>query len=418
MSGSRVCILLMDSLGIGASLDAQQYGDDGANTFAHIVQACNEGKADIEGTRQGPLCIPNLARLGLYHSALASSGLKVVDLATLSEPVGYYGYAVEQSLGKDTPSGHWELAGVPVMFDWGYFPTSIPCFPQALIDEFIHLSGLPGVIGQKHASGTIIIDELGDEHLRTGKPIVYTSADSVFQIAAHEQKFGLNRLYDICEIARKLVDKYQIGRVIARPFIGSPGAFHRTGNRRDYATLPPQPTLLDFLKNAGREVIAIGKIADIYAHQGPTQSIKADGNMALFDATLAALATAPDKSLVFTNFVDFDSSYGHRRDVAGYAGALEAFDKRIPELEAMLQPNDLVVIAADHGCDPTFPGSDHTREHIPILVFGRKLKSQFIGRRDTFADIGQSIAEHLEIAPLLHGVSFLDSRSLLSQPDQ
>ncbi len=352
--------------------------------------------------------IPNLTRLGLYHAAVASSGVKLLDLATLEIPCGYYGYAVEQSLGKDTPSGHWELAGVPVTFEWGYFPNTEHCFPKELIDEFIKLTGVPGVLGQKHSSGTTIIEELGDEHLQTGKPIVYTSADSVFQIAAHELQFGLQRLYEICEIARKLVDKYQIGRVIARPFIGASGAFKRTGNRRDYATLPPQLTLLDFLKEAGREVIAIGKIDDIYAHQGITQSVKADGNMALFDATLSALQTAPSGSLVFTNFVDFDSSFGHRRDITGYAHSLEEFDARMPELLAVLKPNDIVVIAADHGCDPSFPGSDHTREHIPVLVFGQALTSKFIGRRDTFADIGQSIAEHLDIAPLLHGISFLN----------
>ena len=411
MRDARVCILLMDSLGIGASLDAHRYGDEGANTFAHIVKACTEGQGDKVGVRHGSLQIPNLARFGLYHAGLASSGLKVQDLAMLAEPLGYYGYAVEQSLGKDTPSGHWELAGVPVLFDWGYFPNTQPCFPKALIDEFIELAGVPGVLGQKHASGTDIIDELGAEHLHTGKPIVYTSADSVFQIAVHESQFGLQRLYDSCEIARKLVDKYNIGRVIARPFVGTPGAFQRTGTRRDYATLPPEPTLLDLLKESGRDVIAIGKVADIYAHQGITKTIKADGNMALFDATLAAMETAKGGSLIFTNFVDFDSSYGHRRDVTGYAKALEAFDQRLPELEAMLQPNDLVIIAADHGCDPTFPGSDHTREHIPVLAFGRQLRGRFIGRRDTFADIGQSIAEHLDMMPLSHGVSFLNQQN-------
>lgn len=403
----RVCILLMDSLGIGASLDAQRYGDEGANTFAHIYQACEEGQADKVGVRQGPLTLPNLASLGLYHATVASSGLRLLDLSLLAEPVGYYGYAVEQSLGKDTPSGHWELAGVPVLFEWGYFPDETPCFPKKLIDELVLRAGLPGVLGETHASGTTIIEELGDEHLRSGKPIVYTSADSVFQIAAHEEGFGLERLYQLCELARKLVDEYQIGRVIARPFIGQAGHFTRTGNRRDYATLPPAPTLLDALKEAGREVIAIGKIADIFAHQGLTQTIKADGNMALFDATLKAMQTAPAGSLVFTNFVDFDSSYGHRRDVAGYAHALECFDARLPELQALLQPGDLLVIAADHGCDPTFPGSDHTREHIPVLVSGPDLTGRFIGRRDTFADIGQSLAEHLEIEPLLHGVSFM-----------
>jgi len=410
MPSARVCILLMDSLGIGASLDAPAYGDSGANTFGHIYQACQEGRADKPGLRQGPLQLPNLTRAGLYHATVASSGLKLLDLSALEEPVGSYGYAVEQSLGEDTPSGHWALAGVAVMFDWGYFAEAIPCFPAELIAEFVELAQLPGVLGQKHASGTEIIAELGEEHVLSGKPIVYTSGDSVFQIAAHEQYFGLERLYAISEIARTLVDKYQIGRVIARPFIGKPGTFTRTGNRRDYSTLPPELTLLDYLKQANREVIAIGKVADIYAHQGMTQSIKADGNMALFDATLRALATTPAGSLVFTNFVDFDSSFGHRRDIAGYAHALEQFDARMPELDAILQPEDIVIIAADHGCDPTFPGSDHTREHIPVLAFGPSLTSQFIGRRDTFADIGQSIAEHLAIPPLLRGVSFLNKR--------
>jgi len=397
----------MDSLGLGASLDAPAYGDEGANTFGHIVEACRDGKADKVGLRKGPLSIPNLARVGMYHAAVASSGLKMIDLATLAMPTGLYGYAVEQSLGKDTPSGHWELAGVPVMYPWGYFPQTQPCFPEALIADLINFAKLPGVLGEKHASGTDIIEELGEEHLLTGKPIVYTSADSVLQIAAHEQHFGLDRLYDVCEIARKLVDPYKVGRVIARPFVGDVGSFARTGNRRDYSTLPPAPTLLDCLKQAGREVVAIGKTADIFAHQGMTQTIKADGNMALFDATLTAMKSAPAGSLVFTNFVDFDSSYGHRRDIPGYARALELFDARLPELEAMLKPDDIVVIVADHGCDPTFPGSDHTREHIPVLVFGPNQKTRFIGRRDTFADVGQSLAEYLVIEALPHGVSFL-----------
>lgn len=407
MNNARVCILLMDSLGVGASADAARYGDLGANTFAHIVEACHAGKCDIKGVRTGALRIPHLARLGLYHAAAESADSPLSDLASLPTPEGLYGYAVEQSLGKDTPSGHWELAGVPVTFDWGYFPDAPNCFPKALIDALIHKAQLPGVLGEKHASGTTILEELGEAHIQTGKPIVYTSADSVFQIAAHEQHFGLERLYEVCEIARQLVDEYQIGRVIARPFVGVPGAFKRTGNRRDYATPPPSPTLLDFLKEAGREVIAIGKISDIYAHLGPTQDIRANGNMALFDATLSAMKTAPSGSLVFTNFVDFDSSYGHRRDVAGYAHALEAFDARLPELMDLLKPDDLVVIAADHGCDPTFPGSDHTREHIPVLFFGPNIKGRCIGRRETFADIGQTIAEYLTIAPLEHGVSFL-----------
>ncbi|MCA0403941.1 MAG: phosphopentomutase [Proteobacteria bacterium] len=407
MFKGRACVLLMDSLGIGASLDAHLYGDEGADTFGHIVEAANSSKADKDGLRKGPLTIPHLARLGLYHAAVASSGNSFINLAELDAPQSHYGYAVEKSLGKDTPSGHWELAGVPVDFAWGYFDDVANCFPEELINQFIKEAKISGVLGEKHASGTIIIDELGQEHIDTGKPIVYTSADSVFQIAAHEEAFGLERLYELCEIARRLVDKYNVGRVIARPFIGKPGSFKRTANRRDYSTLPPAPTLLDFLKKAGREVIAIGKTADIFAHQGITETIKADGNMALFDETIKAMKAAADGSLIFTNFVDFDSSYGHRRDIAGYAHALEAFDKRLPELEAILKPEDIVIIAADHGCDPTFPGSDHTREHIPVIVFGPQVKSKFIGRRDSFADVGQSVALYLGLAPMDKGISFL-----------
>ena len=411
MPSTRACVLLMDSLGIGASLDAADYGDTGANTFGHIVKACRLGQADVPGLRAGPLNIPNLARLGLYHAAALSSK-DAFELEALGEPEGYYGYAVEQSLGKDTPSGHWELAGVPVRFEWGYFSENKPCFPPELIQELIKRANLPGVLGERHASGTDILVELGDEHIKTGKPIVYTSADSVFQIAVHEEIFGLAKLYELCEIARELVDEYHIGRVIARPFAGASGAFKRTNNRRDYSIPPPSKTLLDYLKEAGREVIAIGKTADIFAHQGPTQTIKADGNMALFDATFEAMKTAPAGSLVFTNFVDFDSSFGHRRDVPGYAAALEAFDVRLPAFEASLNPGDCVVISADHGCDPTFPGSDHTREHVPALLFGPGIGSQAIGERASFADIGQSLAEHLELdaaALDLDGMSFLNS---------
>lgn len=262
------------------------------------------------------------------------------------------------------------------------------------------------MLGLKHASGTEIIDELGQEHINTGKPILYTSGDSVFQIAAHEKHFGLEKLYQLSEIARKLVDKYQIGRVIARPFIGEVGHFERTANRRDYATPPPNPTLLDHLKAADHEVIAIGKVADIYAHQGITQTIKAKDNMDIFDKTLDAMKNAPDGSLVFANFVDFDSLFGHRRDVQGYAQALEAFDKRLPELDKILKEGDMVVITADHGCDPTREGSDHTREHIPLLAYGPGISTAFTGRRDTFADIGQGIAKHLGIDPLKFGLPF------------
>lgn len=276
-----------------------------------------------------------------------------------------------------------------------------------MVAELIKRAGLPGVLGNKHASGTEVIKDLGAEHQQTGKPIVYTSADSVFQIAAHEESFGLEHLYNVCAITRELVDAYNIGRVIARPFLGTPGNYYRTGNRRDYATPPPEPTLLDNIVQAGGEVISIGKIADIYAHQGISRAIKADGNKALFAAFIEQAKTAQDHSLTFVNLVDFDMLYGHRRDVIGYAKALEDLDSWMPEFEKVLRPGDIAFITADHGCDPTWSGSDHTREHVPVIVFGPGVKSGPIGKRETFADIGQTIAKHLGLPALRYGTAIL-----------
>lgn len=404
---TRAFIIMLDSFGIGATADAHKYGDVGADTLRHIAQYCQEGKADKIGVRQGPLHLPNLTRLGLNAAAMISQGQFIPGLNETALIQALYGCASERSLGKDTQSGHWEMAGVPVLFEWGYFPPQYPSFPNELTDTLIKRAKLPGVLGNKHASGTVIIEELGEEHQKTGKPIVYTSADSVFQIAAHEESFGLQHLYDVCEIARKLVDPYRIGRVIARPFLGTPGHYQRTGNRHDYATPPPAPTLLDDLVRAGGQVIAIGKVADIYAHQGITQVVRAVGNKALFEAFLKAAKTAPDRSITFVNLVDFDMEYGHRRNVIGYAKALEDFDSWLPSLEKELKLGDMVVITADHGCDPTWQGSDHTRENVPVLVFGPQLKSGSIGKRETFADIGQSIAKHLHLSPLRYGTAFV-----------
>ncbi len=398
---SRAIVLMLDSLGIGAAPDATAFGDDGANTLGSI--------ASHRARNGGKLQLPHLSRLGLGAALEGASGVHVPTLMPGSAgPKARWGWAAERSRGKDTPSGHWEMAGVPVLFEWGYFPDPENSFPPELIEELTERAGLPGVLGCCHASGTEIIARLGEEHIRTGKPIVYTSADSVFQIAAHEAHFGLGRLYETCLIARRLVDAYNIGRVIARPFVGESAAdFQRTGNRRDYAVPPPAPTLLDRLQEAGHEVIAIGKISDIYAHRGMTRSIKADGNEALFDATLTAVAEAPDGALIFTNFVDFDMLYGHRRDAEGYARALEAFDARLPELQALLGDRDMVVITADHGCDPCFAGTDHTREYVPAILFGPAVPPGPAGRRDSFADIGQTIAAHLGIAPLDHGKAMI-----------
>lgn len=397
----RAIILVMDSFGIGATDDAEKFGDVGANTLGSIARIRAASDA-------GPLNLPNLAKLGLFHASEESAGEFPAGAETSAKIIGTYGFAEELSSGKDTPSGHWEIAGVPVLFDWGYFKKKTDTFPPKLLAKLIERANLPGVLGNCHSSGTTIIAELGEEHVRTGKPIVYTSADSVFQIAAHEEAFGLDRLYELCEIARELVDEYNIGRVIARPFVGDDAkSFVRTGNRRDLTTPPPSKTVLDKLVDAGGDVISIGKISDIYAHQGITKKIKANGNAALFDATLAALDDAPDRSIVFTNFVDFDMLYGHRRDVDGYAAALEYFDSRLPELMDRMNPDDLLVITADHGCDPSWPGSDHTREHIPVIAYGAGLKPGSIGKRKTFADIGQSIAKHFNLAPMDYGESFL-----------
>jgi phosphopentomutase len=400
----RAIILVLDSFGIGATADAERFGDAGSDTFGHIArERAAAGK---------PLNLPNLARLGLFHASRDSTGTFPVGAITDTEITGAYGFAEELSSGKDTPSGHWEIAGVPVMFDWGYFTDKQNTFPKQLLDKLVERADLPGYLGNCHASGTTIIAQLGDEHVKTGKPIFYTSADSVFQIACHEEAFGLERLYELCDIARELVDEYNVGRVIARPFVGdSPSNYTRTGNRRDLTTPPHADTVLDKLVAAGGDVISIGKIADIYAHKGITKTIKASGNSALFDATLEALREAGDRTIVFTNFVDFDMLYGHRRDVEGYANALEYFDLRLPELLELMNDDDVMFICADHGCDPTWEGSDHTREHIPVLAYGKGITPGALGKRESFADIGQSIASFFELPPMDYGTSFLQARN-------
>ncbi len=398
---ARAIILVLDSFGIGATADADRFGDVGSDTLGNIARV----RAD---SAEGPLRLPNLSRLGLFHAGKESTGSFAAGVDTDVELVGAYGHAAELSSGKDTPSGHWEIAGLPVLFDWGYFTDKTDTFPPELLEQLIERADLPGVLGNCHASGTTIIAELGDEHVRTGKPIVYTSADSVFQVACHEEAFGLQRLYELCDIARELVDEYNIGRIIARPFVGDgPDSYVRTGNRRDLTTPPHAATVLDKLVESGGEVYSIGKIADIYAHQGITKKIKASGNEALFNATLEAIDDAPGQSIIFTNFVDFDMLYGHRRDVEGYARALEYFDARLPELTEQLREDDLLILCADHGCDPTWPGSDHTREHIPVLAFGAGVEAGSLGRRETFADIGQSIATHLGLPAMDYGTSFI-----------
>lgn len=390
----RAILCILDSFGIGGAPDAAAYGDEDADTLGHIAE-----RVDLR--------LPNLSSLGLAAAAELSTGAWPKGLEKQANSARW-GVGREVSKGKDTPSGHWEIAGVPVPFDWGYFPQTIPTFPPDLIAELVERSGIPGIVGDKHASGTTIIDELGEESIRTGKPICYTSIDSVFQIAAHETHFGLEKLYALCETAFQLTEKLNIGRVIARPFLGEHrGAFKRTGNRRDFAIPPPEKTLLDRVKDQGNQVFAIGKISDIYAGHGVTHKLKATGNMALFDRTLEAMDMAAPGAFIMTNFVDFDQDFGHRRDVVGYAGALMAFDARLPEIIAKMAPDDLLVLTADHGNDPSWPGTDHTREQVPILLFSPALSGGSIGIRPTFADIGESIARWLGLAPGPHGHSFL-----------
>ena len=396
----RAVILMMDSFGIGNAEDAAKFNDAGADTLGHIAAT------------RGHLNIPNLTALGLLKAAKASTGKNVFTgpqtAAQLNLP-SKYGFMREISRGKDTSSGHWEMAGCPVDFDWGYFKPDYPSFPPELVDKICLAGGISGILGNKAASGTEIIDELGEEHIRTGKPICYTSADSVFQIAAHEKHFGLDKLYEVCEIAFKYVKPYNIARVIARPFEGErKGEFKRTKNRHDYSVKPPRPTVLDVIKNAGGSVISVGKINDIFAKQGITKAVKASGLEELWNVTLHEAALAPKFSLVFTNFVDFDMTWGHRRDVEGYAKGLEYFDTRLPELAAQLRDEDIVFITADHGCDPTYKGTDHTREHVPVIMFGKNVQPQFIGGRATYADLGETLADYFNLPPLNVGKSFLD----------
>ncbi|MEM1376827.1 MAG: phosphopentomutase [Pseudomonadota bacterium] len=408
---ARAILIVLDSLGIGGAPDAAVFGDEGANTLGHVAIACAEGQADDRG-RKGSLYCPNLTSLGLFEALkLASSVEPELDLPREAQH-GFWGCAREISNGKDTPSGHWEIAGVPVRFDWGYFPQTEPAFPSDLLEEIYRRAGLEGSLCNVHGSGTDVLRIYGEEHLASGRPIFYTSADSVFQIAAHEHKFGLERLYTLCKIVRELLDEQNIGRVIARPFIGENAAdFARTGNRRDYSVPPPAPTLLDRVLDAGGSVIAVGKIGDIFAHQGVSEVRKASGNAAIGEATHSALKDAKNGDLVFSNFVDFDMLYGHRRDVSGYASALEAFDAWLPSLQAELQLGDLLIITADHGCDPTWPGTDHTRECVPIIgqFGGARAPARCLGIRSTFADIAQTLSEHLAIPSGDDGESFLNA---------
>ncbi|MFC4308882.1 phosphopentomutase [Steroidobacter flavus] len=408
---SRAFIIVLDSLGVGGAPDAGRYGDSGSDTLGHIAQRCADGDADRSGLRHGALHVPNLCSLGLGECCRVATGMMAPGLETSAWRQGHAGAAAEVSTGKDSQSGHWEIAGSPVDFEWGYFPRTEPCFPNTLIEALCERGSFDGVLGNRHASGTQIIAELGDEHLRTGWPICYTSADSVFQIAAHEQHFGLERLYRTCEVARELLDEMCVGRVIARPFVTTGKGYQRTSNRRDYGVPPPFPTLLSRARDIDREVVSVGKIGDLFCHTATGRELKGKDNDSVFDQAVAAMRHLGEGGLMFVNLVDFDTLYGHRRDVPGYAAALETFDSRLPEFMQQLDDGDLVIITGDHGCDPTWPGSDHTRECVPVLAFGPNLEIEgesrrSLGRRASFADMGATVARHLRLPRGGHGQSF------------
>jgi phosphopentomutase len=393
---ARAFLVVIDSVGIGGAPDAGRFfngarPDTGANTLGHIAQACAAGQANAG--RQGPLAVPVMAGLGLGQALHLASGMPAELLGGPRDPQGLWGAATQASGGKDTPTGHWELAGVPVPWAWHHFPNTQPAFPPEICDLVAQAAGTAGILGNCHASGTQIIARLGGRHLQTGWPICYTSADSVFQIAAHEGVFGLQRLLDLCAAVAPALHRLPVGRVIARPFTGTPGAFERTQNRRDYAVPPPAPTLCDWVAQAGGRVQAIGKIGDIFSMQG-IDSVQKGTDAQLMAHLQGQVANAPDGSLTFANFVEFDSLYGHRRDVAGYARHLEWFDQGLGRIIAALRPGDGLFLTADHGNDPTWPGTDHTRERVPVLVAGAGAGG--LGHL-RFVDVAARVAAHLGV---------------------
>lgn len=398
---ARVFLVVLDSVGCGGAPDAAAFGDAGSNTLGHIIKACAAGQAQ-EG-RSGPLRMPNLDGLGLGSAVRLSTGIETPGLDAV--PIGRWAAATEVSKGKDTPSGHWEMAGLPVPWDWHYFPDIHPAFPPEIVAQVCALAGVDGIYGNCHASGIPVIDEFGERHMKTGWPICYTSADSVFQIAAHEETFGLERLLDLCRNLAPVLHGMKVGRVIARPFVGDiEDGFKRTSNRRDFAIEPPFDTLCDFVSRAGRKVYSVGKINDIFSGRGISDHYKGKGDADLFDHLLGLMDSAADGALIFANFVEFDTLYGHQRDVSGYARALEWFDSRVPELLAEMGPDDLMIFTADHGNDPTWQGTDHTRERVPVVVAGAGAGE--IGLC-AFADIGASAAARLGVPFGPAGKSFL-----------
>ena len=382
MQKKKVILIILDGVGCGCAPDAAQYGDEGANTLAHVAQAANPH-------------LPHLRALGLGH--IPDTGFSPAE-----DLLGTYGRCMEKSVGKDTTTGHWEIAGLPLATP---FPTFHHGFPPEVMDAFEAAIGR-GTLGNYASSGTEILEELGPEHMRTGKPIVYTSADSVFQIAAHEDIIPPATLWQMCEAARSILQgPYAVGRVIARPFVGTSGAFARTSNRRDFSVPPPGDTLLTVLVRHGHDVIGVGKIEDIFAHQGLTESDHASGNPACIASMLTMMEKEPN-GLIFVNLVDYDMLYGHRNDAHGFGAALEAFDRALPDILSRMNPDDLLILTADHGCDPTFPGTDHTREYVPLLCYQKGLIPANLGTRTSFGDIAVTVLDAFGIENTLSGKSF------------
>ena len=384
----RAILIVLDSLGVGELPDAKNYGDEGSHTLDNICKAC------------GKLNIDELEKLGIGNI----EGVTVPKAC--DSAIGAYGRSSEKSMGKDTVTGHWEIGGVILEKPLNTYPDG---FSKEIIDEFLKRTNKENILGNTVASGTAIIEELGEEHVKTGYPIIYTSADSVFQIAAHEDVIPVEELYKMCEIAREmLVDKWAVGRVIARPFTGEVGSFKRTSNRRDYALDPFNKTMLEYLKESGKEVAAVGKIEDIYNKKGVTLAVHTKNNMDGVDKTLEYMDTVKE-GLIFTNLVDFDMLYGHRNDAKGYGKAIEEFNDRLQEIYAKMTDEDMLILTADHGCDPTTASTDHSREYIPILVYGKNLKGNVnLGTRETFADIGKTILDFFNVENELVGKSFLN----------
>ena len=397
----KAVVIVFDSFGLGALPDANKFNDQGSDTLGHIDKYCKDNNLVFN--------ISNLLRLGLGKAYKNLHKKKLFCDNENYSTIGSYGVCQELSSGKDTTSGHWEIAGCPVLFDWGYFRDKFNTFPDDLLKKIIQSSDISGYLGNIHASGTDIIRDLGEQHIKTGFPIFYTSADSVFQVACHEKYFGLDRLYKLCEVIRQQLTDYNIARVIARPFTGeSSFDFVRTGNRKDYSLVPHEKTLLDICVENKIKTIAIGKIGDIYSHKGIDLEIKATGLNDLIDKTISSIqGQTTHDSLIMTNLVDFDMLYGHRRDVLGYKNALEFVDSRINEIIKTLSKDDILIITADHGCDPTWIGTDHTREYIPFIIYQNNVSNN-LNIRNTFADIGQTIAKFFNIPKLKYGISIIE----------